>query len=119
MACVSKPPKPVVLTMPAGGAPPGSSGPFQGWGTSLAWFAHATGKDPALRERVCQLLFGPRAGGGLAMNVVRYNIGGTATDAEDLDRFRTGGAVPCCCGPDGGYDGSLDEAQTSYLLRAR
>lgn len=36
-----------------------------------------------------------------------------------MHRFRTGGAVPCCCDPDGGFDASRDEAQTSYLLRAR
>jgi len=50
---------------------------------------------------------------------VRYNIGGSALSPEDAERFRTGGAVPCCCDAEGKYDGSIDEAQTNYLLRAR
>ncbi|GBF92866.1 hypothetical protein Rsub_05485 [Raphidocelis subcapitata] len=106
----------VVLTPPGGGTPKNASGPFQGWGTSLAWFAHATGKDAALRELICTELFDPKK---LGLNIVRYNIGGTAKDPHDAHRFRTGGAVPCCSDPEGGYDGALDEAQTSYLLRAR
>jgi hypothetical protein len=69
-----------------------------------------------VRNKVCDLLF---TDAGLGLNIVRYNIGGTATDAADLDRFRTGGAVPCCCAPDGTYDGAVDAAQTAYLLRAR
>jgi hypothetical protein len=51
--------------------------------------------------------------------IASYNIGGSAVHPEDFDRFRTGGAVPCCSDPNGKYDGSLDEAQTAYLLRAR
>jgi hypothetical protein len=40
-------------------------------------------------------------------------------NAQDLEKFRTGGAVPCCSDKAGGYDGSLDEGQTAYLLKAR
>ena len=120
------PAPPVVLTMPAGAAPPPrSTGPFEGWGTSLAWFAHATGGDAELRDAICALLFGSSLDdgsgrSGLGMNIVRYNIGGTSAEAEDLGRFRTGGAVPCCI--DAGcaaFDGARDAAQTAYLLRAR
>jgi O-glycosyl hydrolase len=47
---------------------------FQGWGTSLAWFANATGGYPAaIRNRLADLVFGAR---GLDLNIARYDIGG-------------------------------------------
>ncbi|MDR1799163.1 MAG: hypothetical protein LBR19_04655, partial [Bifidobacteriaceae bacterium] len=48
--------------------------PFEGWGTSLVWFANATGDYPTeLREQFYQLVFGED---GLDLTVARYNIGG-------------------------------------------
>ncbi|MEV6962092.1 glycoside hydrolase [Streptomyces sp. NPDC051207] len=63
---------------------------FQGWGTSLVWFANATGDYPEeIREKLARLLFGDD---GLALNIARYNIGGgNAPDVEDY--LRAGGAV--------------------------
>ncbi|WP_432117245.1 RICIN domain-containing protein [Streptomyces sp. bgisy032] len=63
---------------------------FEGWGTSLVWFANATGDyPPAIREKLYRLLFGDE---GLALNIARYNIGGgNAPDVEDY--LRAGGAV--------------------------
>ncbi|MFJ1646308.1 RICIN domain-containing protein [Streptomyces sp. NPDC088258] len=63
---------------------------FEGWGTSLVWFANATGGYPAeIRERLAELVFGDE---GLALNIARYNIGGgNAPDVEDY--LRAGGAV--------------------------
>lgn len=63
---------------------------FEGWGTSLVWFANATGDyPPAIRERLAKLLFGDD---GLALNIARYNIGGgNAPDVKDY--LRAGGAV--------------------------
>jgi O-glycosyl hydrolase len=65
--------------------------PFEGWGTSLAWFANATGGYPdAIRDRLADLLFGDD---GLNLNIARYNIGGgNAPDVPDY--LRPGGAVP-------------------------
>ncbi|MGA0567685.1 RICIN domain-containing protein [Rathayibacter sp. KR2-224] len=67
-----------------------ASGPFQGWGTSLAWFANATGGYPdALKNQLYDLLFGKD---GLDLTVARYNIGGgNASDVADY--LRPGGAV--------------------------
>ncbi|MFE9173678.1 RICIN domain-containing protein [Streptomyces kebangsaanensis] len=64
---------------------------FEGWGTSLAWFANATGGYPAdIREKLAGLLFDDD---GLALNIARYNIGGgNAPDVKDY--LRAGGAVP-------------------------
>ncbi|MEU6762148.1 glycoside hydrolase [Streptomyces sp. NPDC046853] len=63
---------------------------FEGWGTSLVWFANATGDYPKeIREKLARLLFGDD---GLALNIARYNIGGgNAPDVKDY--LRPGGAV--------------------------
>jgi O-glycosyl hydrolase len=63
---------------------------FEGWGTSLVWFANATGDyPPAIREKLAKLLFGDD---GLNLNIARYNIGGgNAPDVKDY--LRAGGAV--------------------------
>ncbi len=47
---------------------------FEGWGTSLVWFANATGGYPEpVRRKLVDMLFGDD---GLALNIARYNIGG-------------------------------------------
>ncbi|MHA7218885.1 glycoside hydrolase [Arthrobacter sp. MDT1-48-3] len=63
---------------------------FEGWGTSLVWFANATGDYPdEIRNRLAELVFGPE---GLNLNIARYNIGGgNAPDVKDY--LRPGGAV--------------------------
>ncbi|MDT0397516.1 MULTISPECIES: RICIN domain-containing protein [Streptomyces] len=63
---------------------------FEGWGTSLVWFANATGDyPPEIREKLARLLFGDD---GLALNIARYNVGGgNAPDVRDY--LRAGGAV--------------------------
>ncbi|UUU23680.1 RICIN domain-containing protein [Streptomyces sp. DSM 40750] len=63
---------------------------FEGWGTSLVWFANATGDyPPEIREKLADLLFGKN---GLNLNIARYNIGGgNAPDVKDY--LRAGGAV--------------------------
>lgn len=55
---------------------------FEGWGTSLVWFANATaGYSPELREELYQKVFGKD---GLNLNIARYNVGGgNASDVAD------------------------------------
>jgi O-glycosyl hydrolase len=64
--------------------------PFEGWGTSLVWFANATGNyPPEIRDRLADLVFGED---GLNLNIARYNIGGG--NAPDVPNYlRPGGAV--------------------------
>jgi len=71
--------------------PASQSSAFEGWGTSLAWFAEATGGYPdAVRNDLYEKVFGTD---GLNLNVARYNIGGgNATDVPPY--LRPGGAVP-------------------------
>lgn len=48
---------------------------FEGWGTSLAWWANVVGGYPEPdRSNITRLFFDPVT--GLGLNVVRYNIGG-------------------------------------------
>ncbi|KZX21818.1 glycoside hydrolase [Rathayibacter tanaceti] len=87
---------------------------FEGWGTSLVWFANATGNYPeALREDLYQKVFGED---GLDLNIARYNIGGgNASDVQDY--LRPGGAVEGWWKPDttgAAYGGTT----TNYADRA-
>lgn len=77
--------------------PATASAPFEGWGTSLVWFANATGNYPAdVRQKLFDAVFGDD---GLNLNIARYNIGGgNATDVPSY--LRPGGAVPGYWNPD-------------------
>ncbi|MCZ4067440.1 RICIN domain-containing protein [Microbacterium sp. H37-C3] len=68
-----------------------SEKPFEGWGTSLVWFANATGDYPEdVRQDLFDAVFGDE---GLNLNIARYNIGGG--NASDVPPYlRPGGAVP-------------------------
>ncbi|WP_329056022.1 RICIN domain-containing protein [Amycolatopsis sp. NBC_01488] len=65
--------------------------PFEGWGSSLAWMAEATGGYPdPVRTKLADLVFGAD---GLNLNIARFNIGGG--NAPDVPAYlRPGGAVP-------------------------
>ncbi|MCD0444032.1 RICIN domain-containing protein [Glycomyces sp. A-F 0318] len=80
---------------PAGGAvtvtldPSYQQPEFEGWGTSLVWFANATGGYPdEIRERLVDMVFGDE---GLNLNIARYNIGGGNAPNID-DEYLRGGA---------------------------
>ncbi|WIM98512.1 glycoside hydrolase [Actinoplanes oblitus] len=64
---------------------------WQGWGTSLAWMAEATGGYPdEIRNRLVDLVFGAD---GLNLNIARFDIGGG--NAPTVRPYlRPGGAVP-------------------------
>ena len=48
-------------------------GEFEGWGTSLCWWANRIGYSDKLTEKAAKLFFSPE---GLDMNIGRYNVGG-------------------------------------------
>ena len=50
-----------------------SYGEFQGFGTSLCWWANRIGYSDKLTEEAAKLFFSPE---GLDMNIGRYNVGG-------------------------------------------
>lgn len=88
---------------------------LEGWGTSLAWFAHILGKasDPA-RKRIVNLLFNPQT--GLGLNVVRYNIGGGENPAYHFLQPRT--AMPGYEPARNKWNWSADRAQRWFLRQA-
>lgn len=49
-------------------------GEFQGWGTSLCWWANRIGYDETLTSQAAKIFFNAET--GLGMSIGRYNIGG-------------------------------------------
>ena len=67
---------------------------FEGWGTSLAWFANSVGgwTNSTNRNNLMQALFSPS--NGLGLTYIRYNIGG-----GDDPHCGTGGTHYACITP--------------------
>ncbi|MGW7202379.1 RICIN domain-containing protein [Streptomyces sp. NPDC054837] len=64
---------------------------FEGWGTSLVWFANATGGYPEpIRRQLVDMLFGED---GLALNIARYNIGGGNAPDVRKDYMKAGATM--------------------------
>lgn len=115
-AAVSPPPAQAASTLRITPNPAIASDPFEGWGTSLVWFANATGGYP---DKVRQALFDAVFGeDGLNLNIARYNIGGgNATDVPSY--LRPGGAVPGWWNPDLGESDGDGEITSNYADRDR
>ncbi|MEV0616767.1 RICIN domain-containing protein [Nonomuraea sp. NPDC050404] len=65
---------------------------FEGWGTSLVWFANITGGYPdEIRDRLVEMLFGED---GLRLNIARYNIGGGNAPDVRADYMKVGATMP-------------------------
>ena len=67
-----------------------NNGIFEGWGTSLCWWAHRIGYSDVLTEKSADLFFGEN---GLNLNIMRYNIGG-GDDPTHAHIKRTDSKVP-------------------------
>jgi F5/8 type C domain/O-Glycosyl hydrolase family 30/Bacterial Ig-like domain (group 4) len=104
--------------------PASRSEAFEGWGTSLVWFANATaGYPPALREELYRKVFSED---GLNLNIARYNVGG-GNASDVVDYLNDGSAMegwwkPVQAGKDGQVpsnlynpDGSVDPAQANKI----
>jgi O-glycosyl hydrolase len=66
---------------------------FEGWGTSLAWWAEAVGGWPdAKRAALENTLFNP--GTGLGLNIIRYNFGAGTPTNKTCGGFRPFGSIP-------------------------
>ncbi|MDY0908478.1 glycoside hydrolase [Microbacterium sp. CFBP9034] len=93
-----------------------ASAPFEGWGTSLVWFANATGGYPeGVRQDLFDKVFGDD---GLNLNIARYNIGGgNATDVPSY--LRPGGAVEGWWNPELGVSDAEGAITSEYADRER
>jgi O-glycosyl hydrolase len=88
---------------------------LEGWGTSLAWFAHVLGGAPLpVRTRVANLLFDRH--GGLGLTVVRYNIGGGENPKFDFMQYRA--RIPGYEPRPGVFDWHADRRQRWFLNAA-
>ena len=56
-------------------------GEFQGWGTSLCWWANRCGYSEKLTAQAAEAFFNPET--GIGMNIGRYNIGGGDNVTEE------------------------------------
>lgn len=112
-------------------------GEFEGWGTSLCWWANRIGYDKDLTSQAAKLFFDAEE--GLGMTIGRYNIGGgddpshdhirrsdskvpgyavdvtkitSASDAEGFDQYDLE------CGYAWNYDWTADSNQLNILAAA-
>lgn len=85
---------------------------WEGFGTSLAWWAHVIGSyDEPLRTELVDHVIGD-----LKLNVMRYNIGGG--EAPGLHFMESRAAVPGFMSAGGVYDWHADAGQRWVLARA-
>ena len=94
-------------------------GVFEGWGTSLCWWANRLGYSDDLAQQAADLFYGDE---GLRLNIMRYNIGG-GDDPSHHHITRTDSAVPGWLVWDEAqqsyeYDCTCDHNQLNVMLRA-
>jgi O-glycosyl hydrolase len=87
---------------------------FEGWGTSLAWWAYRIGGwSASKRNQFLDVIVDPVA--GLGYNVFRYNIGGG--DAPGHSHMEANRQMPGFQSQSGTWDWNADSRQTSVLTR--
>ena len=96
-----------------------NGGVFEGWGTSLCWWANRLGYSDTLAQLAADVIFGED---GLRLNIMRYNIGG-GDDPTHRHITRTDSAVPGWLHWDDAaqayaYDYAADANQLSVMQRA-
>ncbi len=96
-----------------------NGGSFEGWGTSLCWWANRIGYSDSLAQQSADLFFSDK---GLDLNIMRYNIGG-GDDPTHHHITRTDSAVPGWLVLDEAtgeyvYDYDADHNQLNVLRRA-
>ena len=86
---------------------------FEGWGTSLCWWANTEGAGSVeYRNKIADVLIDPDS--GLGFTIFRYNIGGG--DQPGHNHMRTGGAIPGYKPADtGAYDWTADQYQRNMV----
>ena len=91
-------------------------GAFDGWGTSLCWWANYFGDLPEdERKALVEAFFNTEK--GLGLNIARYNIGGGDDPGHNHIR-RDGGAVPGYLSADGKWNWDADKRQLTILKDA-
>ncbi len=94
-----------------------NDGIFEGWGTSLCWWANRVGYSDILAQKSADIFFGDD---GLRMNIARFNIGGGDNPSHD-HITRTDSNMPGYTKYNNGqvtYDWTADYNQRNVLKRA-
>lgn len=94
-----------------------NNGVFEGWGTSLCWWANRVGYSDVLAEKTGEAFFGDT---GLRMNIARFNIGGGDDPTHD-HITRTDSNMPGYSRLENGrvvYDWNADYNQRNVLFKA-
>lgn len=107
----NNPPRTVDVTISLNKSQP----PFEGWGTSLCWWAHGVGDWPDDKlDELIDWIVNPET--GLGYSIFRYNIGGGDDSSHhhmrrhaDIPGFRAGADAP--------YDWSADANQRRVLQK--
>ena len=93
-----------------------NNGVFQGWGTSLCWWANRVGYSDSLAQQAADTFFGDD---GLRLNIMRFNIGGGDNPSHD-HITRTDSNMPGYTVYNNGqvtYDWNADANQRNVLRR--
>lgn len=94
-----------------------NDGVFEGWGTSLCWWANRIGYSDSLAQQAADAFYGSD---GLRLNIARFNIGGGDDPTHD-HITRTDSNMPGYTVYKNGsvtYDWSADASQRNVLMRA-
>ncbi|MCR5718582.1 MAG: discoidin domain-containing protein [Oscillospiraceae bacterium] len=94
-----------------------NNGVFEGWGTSLCWWANRVGYSDSLSQKAADAFYGDD---GLRMNIARFNIGG-GDDPNHHHITRTDSNMPGYTVWRNGrfeYDWNQDARQRNVLLRS-
>lgn len=99
---------------------PFNDGRFEGWGTSLCWWANRVGYSEELTEQAAQMFFSED---GLGLDIARYNVGG-GDNPEHNHVTRSDSKVPGYATgfDDEGklvYDWTADENQRNVAIAAK
>ena len=105
------------ITISSHNISPTNGGIFEGWGTSLCWWANRLGSSEKLVKDSARLFFSPE---GLNLNIMRYNIGG-GDDPTHNHIKRTDSEMPGWWKYDEAaktfvFNGDTDKNQLSMLL---
>ena len=94
-----------------------NDGVFEGWGTSLCWWANRVGYSDSLAQQSADAFYGPD---GLRLNIARFNIGG-GDNPNHRHITRTDSNMPGYTNWNGSqatYDWSKDANQRNVLMKS-
>ena len=95
-----------------------NDGEFEGWGTSLCWWANRVGYSDELSKKAAETFFSDK---GLNLNIVRYNIGGGDDPTHD-HITRTDSNMPGYTVYNNGqvtYNWNADRNQQNVLMKIK